>query len=90
MVGLNESCSNNFRVFFIIELRKRNDEQIQAGRRLFSKLLERARSENNSDQLESAVGTAGETAEPSPAPAPHSLSGGQKLQEKSENKESQK
>ncbi len=65
---------------FEIEIRPAGLSQKEAGRKFFSRLLEKTRRGNSEAGNQNAVGAAGDTAQPSPAPAPHSLSGGQNLQ----------
>jgi len=68
-------------VTFEIEIRPAGTLQREAGKRLFARLLERNRTGKSSADSKTAVGAAGGAAQPPSAPAPHSLSGGQKLQE---------
>jgi len=86
MVRSNEDGQKSPKVTFKLVVRPASTLQKEAGRQLFSRLLERTRKGNKDADGKPEVGAAGDPAQPSPAPAPHSLSGGQKLQSKGKRK----
>ena len=69
-------------VRFNIEVRPATSGQVDAGKRLFSRLLSRVQessSRTDSSKQKHAVGAAGRRLCRRPPPAPHPLSGGQNL-----------
>ena len=71
-----QSSKSQIKIGFSIEKRPMTAEQLEAGKRLFSRLIERARQK----EIIKAKAGAQAGAEAPPAAAPNSLSGGQILQ----------